>query len=221
METPGTPIQITILDDHGTFRDALSITFQQYSDCKVVLKAPNGKSFIEQLNKQPHIDLVFLDVNMPVIDGYETAVWLHEHRPDIHIVVVRMHNSPFMMMQMLKHGVKSFIGKGEDLAEVYKAVKYVWEHRLYYPNPIMRKLMVMQQSDNNEYTLTQQELQFLQLSCTQDTYKQMADKMGTKERSIDYIREQLFDRFGVQNRASLAIEAYRAGLATLDTHHVW
>jgi DNA-binding NarL/FixJ family response regulator len=63
--------------------------------------------------------------------------------------------------------------------------------------------------------LTNQEVEFLKLVCTEMTYKEIAHQMHMNPRAIDGIRDNLFTRLDVKSRVGLAIYAIRHGLVTL------
>jgi DNA-binding CsgD family transcriptional regulator len=61
------------------------------------------------------------------------------------------------------------------------------------------------------------ELKFLQLICTEKTYKEIAADMGLKPRQVDYLREMMFGRFDVHSRVGLAFTARHSGILTRET----
>ena len=62
--------------------------------------------------------------------------------------------------------------------------------------------------------LNEQELQFLKLSCSELTYKEIAGEMNLSPRAVDALRDQLFGRLDVKSRIGLAMYAIRHGLVT-------
>src|ERR1044072_5836747 len=84
---------IAVVDDHSMLRQAMSLrlTLLGY---KVVLVAENGKEFLEQIPKLPAPPAAcLLDINMPVMDGFETAAILKRDWPKMKIIFFTMHNS--------------------------------------------------------------------------------------------------------------------------------
>jgi DNA-binding CsgD family transcriptional regulator len=62
--------------------------------------------------------------------------------------------------------------------------------------------------------LNAQELQFLKLSCSELTYKEIAVEMQLSPRAVDALRDQLFNRLDVKSRVGLAMYAIRHGLVS-------
>ena len=76
-----------------------------------------------------------------------------------------------------------------------------------------RLLMHAQKQD--ELALTDREKTFLQLACSDLTYKQIANEMFVSERTVDGYREALFAKLSVQSRVGMALEAIRRSLVML------
>ena len=72
--------KIALVDDHVLLRKGLAdlVSNQGYN---VLFEGGNGKEFCEKLQKENLPDLVLLDINMPVMDGYETALWIKRNYP--------------------------------------------------------------------------------------------------------------------------------------------
>ena len=66
-------IQVAVADDHTLLRSALARLINSFENYKVLFEASNGQDVKEKLNKHIIPDIILLDVNMPDIDGYETA----------------------------------------------------------------------------------------------------------------------------------------------------
>ncbi|MCS3795687.1 response regulator transcription factor [Niastella sp. OAS944] len=120
---------IAIIDDHLMLRQAMSLrlTLLGY---KVVLDAENGKDFLEQLPKLPAPpDVVLLDINMPVMDGFETAANLKKDWPQIKIVFFSMHNSKAFISKAKQIGADGFLSKDATVDQLKKALVVALEGR--------------------------------------------------------------------------------------------
>lgn len=113
---------IAIVDDHLMFRQAMSLrlTLLGY---KVVLDAENGNDFLEQLPNLPALpDIVLLDINMPVMGGFETAAILKKDWPQIKIVFFSMHNSQAYISKAKQIGADGFLSKDATVDQLKKAL---------------------------------------------------------------------------------------------------
>ena len=77
-------ITIGITDDHQLFVKSLGLMLATFDNYKVVVEAMNGRDLIEKMEAKKLVpDIMLLDVNMPHMNGFETAKWLHKKFPDM------------------------------------------------------------------------------------------------------------------------------------------
>ena len=111
------PVTIAIVDDHALVRQAMAVrlTLKGY---KVILEAENGKAFLDKLAESDKPDICLLDINMPVMDGFETAIQLKKNWPAIKIIFFSMHNSPAFITKASQLGADGFISKDAPFDEL-------------------------------------------------------------------------------------------------------
>jgi DNA-binding CsgD family transcriptional regulator len=63
--------------------------------------------------------------------------------------------------------------------------------------------------------LSEIDIRFLQLSCSEMTYKEIAQEMNLNPRGVDNLRDNLFTKLDVKSRVGLAMYAIRHGLVTI------
>src|SRR5450432_2988367 len=79
---------IALVDDHTMFRKGLAVLIGLFPGYKVLMDVANGREFIDQLDPDRLPDIVLLDIHMPIMDGYATAAWVHEHHPAIRVLAL-------------------------------------------------------------------------------------------------------------------------------------
>src|SRR5579885_1978745 len=100
---------IALVDDHALLRNGLANVISSFGDYNVVFEADNGKQFIELLKAKGKPDVVLLDINMPEMDGFETAIWLKDNAPSVKVLVLSMMDNDHAIIKMLQNGAKGFI----------------------------------------------------------------------------------------------------------------
>ncbi len=211
-------IKVVLIDDHILLRSALAGLIDKSGECQVLYQCNNGAHFIDEFKKHPAPNVVLLDMNMPEMNGYETAIWLRDHHPDIHVLMLTMYDSELALIRLLQVGVKGFLKKDIHPSELVNAIKSVYEQGFYYSSQTSSKLASLFRDSTdkhgllNKVMLDDQEIDFLKLACTEMTYKEIAQQMNLNPRSIDGIRDNLFSRLDVKSRVGLAMYAIRHGL---------
>ena len=208
---------IGLVDDHQLFLKSLSLMVDTFADFEVIIEALNGQDLQEKLTPKKEVpEIMLIDVNMPVMDGIGTATWLHEHYPAMHLVALSMNDKDQSIIKMIRAGCSAYLLKDTHPNELEKALQEIKTQGYYNGdanNINFRRLLKANQ--HIEQNFTAKELQFLQLACTDLTYKQIADHMHLSVRTIDGYREILFEKLQVKSRVGLCLEAIRRGLATL------
>ena len=212
------PIKVVLIDDHILLRSALAGLIDKSGECQVLYQCNNGMHLILEFDKYPRPDVVLLDMNMPEMNGYETAIWIRDNHPDIHVLMLTMYDSELALIRLLQVGVKGFLKKDIHPSELVNAIKSVYQHGYYYSSQTSSKLASLFRDSTdkngllNKVMLEVQEIEFLKLACTEMTYKEIAQHMKLNPRSIDGIRDNLFSRLDVKSRVGLAMYAIRHGL---------
>lgn len=221
MNTPNPhSIRVALADDHVLLRNALSGLIDGFGTCKVIFECNNGKDLMGQIREGNIPDVVLLDLNMPEMNGYDTAALLQKEFPAIHVLMLTMYDSEISMIKLLQAGVKGFLKKDIPPGELKFAIQSVMESGYYYSNSTTGKLVNLfrKNDDSNpllKILLSEQELEFLQLACSDLTYKEIAQQMGLNPRSVDTLRDQLFVKLDVRSRVGLAMVAIKQGIVTL------
>jgi DNA-binding NarL/FixJ family response regulator len=209
-------IKIGIVDDHQLFLKSLALMLQSFNNYEVVLEASNGKNLQEEIvNKNSIPEIMLIDVNMPVMDGIATAKWLNKDYPEIKLVALSQNDGERAIINMLKAGCCAYLLKDTHPNELEKALNEIYAKGFYNADASNINFRRFLQLEKESIYLTEQEKKFLQYACTDITYKQIAEKMNLSERTIDGYRESLFQKFNVQSRVGLVLEAIRRELISL------
>lgn len=214
-------IRVSMADDHILLRNALATLIDGFGNCRVIHQSGSGKELLQSINDGLIPDVVILDLNMPDMNGFETASWLQKNKPDILVLMLTMYDSELSLIRLLQAGVKGFLKKDIHPNELKLAIKSVVETGYYYSNHTTSKLANLFRNSgagNNHLQkamLSDVEIEFLTLACSDLTYKEVAQKMGLNPRAVDTLRDQLFIKLDVKSRVGLALVAIRHGVVTI------
>jgi DNA-binding NarL/FixJ family response regulator len=217
-----TTTHIALVDDHILLRSGLASIVKSFEGYSVLFEANNGQEFIQQVKKYPAPDIVLLDINMPEMNGIETAKWMKENIPDTRILVLSVMDSDAVIISMLKHGARGYILKDSKPAVFKQALDNIRDSGFFMNELVSNKMLNYVTNDRDKgqgayiiSQLTENEITFLQLSCTEMTYKEIAGKMKISPRTVDGYRDHLLKKLNVQSRIGLVIFAIKYGLYKL------
>ncbi|SJZ63633.1 response regulator transcription factor [Sediminibacterium ginsengisoli] len=209
-------ITIGLVDDHQLFLKSLTLMLESFRSFNVVIEALNGKDLQDKMFRDKIIpDIMLIDVNMPVMNGQETTRWLSKHYPQIKLVALSMNDSDKVIIDMIKSGCCAYLLKETHPDDLEKALHEIASTGFYNAdasNVNYRKLL---ESEKKTTQITEKEKQFLQLACSDMTYKEIASIMKISERTVDGYREILFVKLNVQSRVGLVMEAIKRHIVTI------
>jgi DNA-binding NarL/FixJ family response regulator len=208
--------KIIIVDDHTLVSKAIADLIEEANENFVVTnRVTNGKALFELLSSEKNIPkLILLDVNMPIMNGFETIEKLQQEFPQIPVLALSMNDDDATIITMMKLGACGYISKIVKEEELMNALEQVMAKGFYYTDEVSRLLMgnLKQKNDNPDYKFTVREKELLSLICSELTYKEIADKMHLSPKTIDGYREDLFQKLEVKSRVGLAMFAMKKGL---------
>ena len=214
-------IKITLIDDHVLLRNGLAGLVGSLG-YEITSQYDNGKAFVEHVKQDGEPDIVLMDINMPLMDGYETTLWLKKNYPEVRVLALSMYDDENAIIRMLKNGAKGYILKDAEPSELKQAIHAVLTKGFYYSEMVTGKLIHSIGNDDDEdqgsagvLRLSERELEFLKLVCTEMTYKEIADKMFLSPRTIDGYRDALFEKLNIKTRVGLVLYAIKHGIVRI------
>ena len=214
-------IKIAIVDDHALFRKSLAVLINMFPQYEVIIDAANGQDFIALLKiQQP--DIVLMDINMPIMDGYATTAWLRLHHPAVKVLALSTMDAETAIIKMIKSGAKGYVLKDAEPLELKQAFDDLMTRGHYYNELITRKVMnsisQLTESQSNLglfVKLSERDTEFLKLTCTELTYKEIADKLYVSVRTVEGYRDTLCEKLNLKTRVGLAMYALKNHIAEL------
>ncbi len=206
---PTENINIVLVDDHRLFRSGIASLIQSMQGYTVMYEASNGVELSNKLTPKTRPDIILLDINMPQMNGMDTAKWLKDNHPDVKVIVLSMFEDADKVLAMLKLGVKGYLLKDSEPAEFAQALNRVANNEVYYPPFVTRHLVHSFNNEPDKIKLNQRELEFLRLAGSELTYKEIADQMCVSARTVDGYRDQLFDKLQIKSRVGLVLYAIK------------
>ena len=212
-------INIVLVDDHIMLRNGLAELLER-KGFNILFEASNGKEFIEKLNKKQLPNVVLMDINMPLMNGFETTTWIAKNFPIINVLALSMYDTEINIIRMLRCGAKGYLLKDGNPTELVNAINTVVE-KGFYTSDLVNSKMIKSISGSNilnvskSLNLTEREIVFLKHCCTELSYKEIASEMCISQRTVDGYREELFEKLDIHTRIGLILYAVKVGLITL------
>jgi len=208
---------ILIVDDHILIAKALQGIIDNFTGFEVIDVAENGKDLIEKFEIGGKIpDIILLDISMPVMDGFETALWLKNNYPEIKVMALSMQGDDNSVIKMIKNGAKGYLLKNTHPKDLETALSKLSSDGFFYPEWASKIIFSNINSDKtNEKAIkiSEREKEFLTYTVTELSYKEIAEKMCCSPRTVESYRDQLCEKFDLKTRVGLAVFAIKNGFA--------
>jgi DNA-binding NarL/FixJ family response regulator len=208
--------RILIADDHAIVRTGLRTLLTDEPDLELVGEASGGYEAIE-LAHSARPDILLLDLSMPDLDGIAVTKELKPKHPELHILILTIHEDEALVREAIKAGASGYILKRAAESELVSAINVLMRGDMYVDPALLRQLVYEQeQSEEPEHvlieTLTPRELDVLGLIVLGYTNRQIGEELCISVRTVEGHRASLSEKIGAQSRADLVRYARETGL---------
>ncbi len=205
-------IYVALADDHTILRKGVAEILSKFDEIQVIIEACNGQELLDKISAAKRMpDVCIVDINMPVMNGYDTTSAIRLKWPEIKILALSMYDTELNIIRMLRCGANGYLLKDADPMELRVAITDVTKQSLHHSG-VVKGRTKSGVANGVPTDLSPRETQFLELCCTEFTYKEIAEKMYLSPRTIDGYREALFDRLNITTRTGLVMFAIKTGL---------
>lgn len=210
-------IRVMITDDHLIVREGLRLILETAADIEIVGEAADGAECL-QLVPTLKPDVILMDLQMPRMDGITAIGRLRQNFPEVAIVILTTYNEDDLMIRGLQAGARGYLLKDSSRENLLDAIHAAARGETLLKPEILARVLTPQSapkpasSTQAESTLTERELEVLQLAAKGERNKEMAYKLGITERTVKAHLQSIYQKFGVDSRAAAVAVAAGMGL---------
>ena len=198
--------RIVLVDDHQMLIDGLSAILSHYPEIEIIKSYTNGNLLVEEINiVQP--DIVLTDISMPMIDGYEMTKQIKKLRPATQVIAVSMSGNIADINKMLDVGISGYVLKNAGNQELIDAIRKVAQGKMYFSDDVTEEMVknkhTKPEKKEDQPTLTDRELEILQLIVQELSNAEIADKLYISERTVETHRKNMIRKFNTKTIVGL------------------
>lgn len=198
-------------EDHEMFRASLLEELGEDARVEVMGGAANGKELLELLKNTP-ADIALLDLEMPVMDGYETFERIKKDFPETKVIILSGHFNFSLVNKFIEQGAGAYLPKNVDVEVLAEAIHIVHDQGHYL------KILDSLPEDRKEYGFTGVEMQVMKGVCTGKSSDEIAKALGKPRAAIDAELKQIYQKAEVNNVSELTLFAVRTGLISIHNN---
>ncbi|MBB6625277.1 response regulator transcription factor [Clostridium gasigenes] len=212
-------IKIIIVDDEKLIREGLSIIMSTYQDIEVMGTCSNGKEAYEYC-KNKKVDLVLMDIRMPVCDGVLGTKLIKEAFKAVKILILTTFKDSEYIEDALKYGASGYLLKDSSYDLIYAGIKAIIKGNIVVHPDIINKMMIKENNDNDinkvkqETSLTDKEIKIIEEIANGLSNKEISEKIYLTEGTIKNNITTILSKLSLRDRTQIVIYAFKNNIVT-------
>ncbi|MGY5123602.1 response regulator transcription factor [Streptomyces nigrescens] len=216
-------IKVLVTDDEPLIRAGIRMILTSADDIDVVAEAANGREAVE-LARAQRVDVVLLDIQMPVMDGLTALAELRRAAPDARVLILTTFGEQQNVLRALAEGSAGFLLKDSAPAELMRAVRAAAAGDAYLSPGATRhvvdslasgrSVLRSEQARRRLETLSDRELEVLALLGEGLSNADAGQRIHMSEATVKTYVSRILAKLGCENRVQAALLARDAGLGT-------
>lgn len=209
-------INLAIVDDQALLREGLQFMFSKKDNIKVVGTGENGRQAYE-LCKGHHIDVILLDIKMPLMDGVEATKLIKRDFPHVNIIILTTFNDDEYIFEALKHGASGYLLKDATMDKIEEAIKDAYKGGVSIQPDVAKKMVAMLGKMPNEKLeldkrvedLTDREKDILRSLGEGKSNKEISEALYISEGTVKNHITSVLSKLDLRDRTQLALFAVK------------
>jgi DNA-binding NarL/FixJ family response regulator len=198
-----TMIRLGIAEDSPSILKILSEKLSSISEVHLKIKATNGRELIEKLQQDSNVDLIFMDIEMPEVNGIEATYQIKQRWPQIKVVMLTVFDSDDKIFNSIRAGADGYLLKEAENQDLEKAIRDTLEGgAAMTPSIALKTLRLLRNpqlpenlAEPEEVRLSKREIEILEQLSKGLKYKMIADNLflsiGTVKKHVDNVYAKL------------------------------
>ena len=217
-------IKAAIVEDQEILRKSLKIVIESISDIEIIGTVENGEKAIA-LCERENVDILLMDIQMPVMDGVKATEEIKKRWPNIKIIILTTFQDVTHVLNALHAGAEGYILKAVDPEFLVQGIKMVYHGGSLIPQQLAKEVFGQIQLTKNEhseqldhnsmknsYDLNNQELKVLKCLTQRLSNKDISEKMFLSVGTVKNYISNIYSKLNVKNRSSAIMKAMEESL---------
>jgi DNA-binding NarL/FixJ family response regulator len=211
------PTRLLLADDHTLVRSGLRRILDAEPDLEVVAEASDGADAVEQA-LATELDLAILDVSMPRMTGLQAARRIREQRPELHVLILSMHDNEEFFFEALRAGAAGYVLKTAAERDLAAACRAAVSGEPFLYSGAVGALIRDYLSRTDAHTaassdeLSPRETEVVKLIAEGYTSREIGEVLSISEHTVERHRANVLDKLHLKDRVALTRYAIRRGL---------
>ncbi|MBI2772484.1 MAG: response regulator transcription factor [Burkholderiales bacterium] len=209
-EIPPRRIRVGVVDDHLIVRAGLRQLLSDQPGITVVGEAASGRGAVDLVRRMP-MDVLLLDISMPVQSGVDAIAMIKAKAPDVGILVLSTHSVHQYGVSMLRLGASGYLNKQSEPEEIVAAVQAVAAGRRYIPPELGELLLDHAQAHSQpaHEALSDREFQVFIKLAAGERPEQVGRELSLTPKTVSSYRCRLLEKLSLHSNSELTYYAIK------------
>lgn len=216
-------IKIALVDDHKLFRKSLSLLMNSFNGISVVFDSADGYNFLQYL-EETDIDVLLLDIEMPILNGFEVCLKAKLIDPKLKIIILSQLTSKEAVHKVMEIGANGYFTKNSSPEMLEEAINDVMDKDYYFDislSSVIREAQLWNKKrtttiETDKVILTSREIEIVQLATTEKCSKEIAYNLNISTRTVEKHRKHIMEKTQSKNFIGVVLYALKHNLIKLD-----
>lgn len=211
-------IKILLVDDQQLIRSGIKSLLTLSDNVRVVAEACDG-SEVMQIIEENDIDVILLDLSMPIMNGIETLTLLAKNEITIPVIILTTFDDHEFILQGIKAGARGYLLKDVSLETLIEGIELVHQGKRLVQPALTERLLTGIQNFKSEFSapeiiepLTPKELEVLGLMASGCSNKEISLALHKSEGTIKNHVSNVLSKLNVRDRTRAVLTAIEKGI---------
>lgn len=200
-------IKIAIAEDNGFLAQSLINKLGLFDEFKVKFHVLNGDQLISKLASDSNIDVILMDIQMPVLDGIAATKIITQKYPQIKVIMLTVLDAEQAIYDSIKNGAVGYLVKESNPEEIKFSIEQALSgNASMSPSITLKAMKIMQNPDSvseekKDFNLSKRETEVLTHLCKGLNYNEIASNLFISPNTVRRHIENTYKKLGVSNKA--------------------
>ncbi len=208
-------INILIVDDHEVVLSGVTRLLSNETNYRIIGTAKSKDETTEILEKN-FVDIAIIDLSLPEFEGIDLQKIIIQNSPFTKTIVFSMHDSEWVISQLITCGIRGYVSKTSDFQELKKAINEVMKGKRYFCNKTKEKYFsLFDLQENNNKELTRREKDIIRLIFQEFKTAQIAKKLNISQNTVESHRKNIMQKLHANNSVGIIKKAIERGIISV------
>ncbi len=201
-------LRIAIVDDNSFLIHAIKEKLSFFEDISVRHTCLNGSELLAKLDESHNIDLILMDIEMPVLNGIETTQMVKQKYPQLKIIMLTAFDNDEHIFNAIKAGADGYLLKEISPEALYNGIKETLNGgAAMNPSIALKTLKLLRnpisienQKDKEVILLTKREVEVLEQLSKSLSYTAIADNLFISPSTVRKHIENIYKKLQVHSK---------------------